>query len=138
MRKLMMLVAIAAMVLTVAIPAVAQISQEIGNVSQEISAEAESGDVSLSGSATSTGNNSNQCVTPEQFGNTGTPHDQAGIFQYASKSGDIKTDSGSLGILQFGSQSGDIQAEGGTPMTFEPALESSCGQDVQQSSAARG
>jgi hypothetical protein len=138
MRKLMMLVAMAAMVLLVAVPAIAQISQEIGNVSQEISTEAESGDVSLSGSATSTGNNSNQCVTPEQFGNTGTPQDQAGIFQYASKSGDIKTNSGSLGILQFGSQSGDIQAEGGTPMTFEPALESSCGQDVQQSSAVRG
>lgn len=140
MKKLIMLAAIVAMVLTVTVPAIAQISQEVGTqASQEIGGDVESGDVSATFSVESTGNNSNQCATPLQFGNTGQPQDNLGILQYASKLGDVSGDGGSsLGFLQFGSEVNDVDVGGGTPMAFEPALEGGCQQGVQQSSAAHG
>ena len=137
MKKIMMLAAIVAMVLVVTIPAIAQISQEVGTqASQEIGGDLESGDVSATFSVESTGNNSNQCATPLQFGNTGQPQDNLGILQYASKLDDVNADGSSLGFLQFGSEVDDVDVGGGTPMSFEPALEGGCQQAAQQSSAA--
>ncbi len=109
MKKLMMLLAMAALVLAVAIPAVAQVGNGVGN-------ESESGNVSPSFSVQSTGNNSNQCVTPLQFGNTGNlQNGQA--------------------FLQYNSTADDLEAEGPT-FTFAPELTAPCTQAVQQSSAA--
>ena len=105
----MMLAAMLALVLAVAIPALAQVSNENAN-------ENESGDVTATFSVQSTGNNSNQCVTPLQFGNTGSNQNAQGFLQYASTAD-------------------DITGTGGT-FTFAPELTAPCTQQVQQSSAA--
>ena len=115
MKKLMLLVSMVALVLAVAIPAIAQVSNGVGN-------ESESGDVTPTFSVQSTGNNSNQCVTPLQFGNTGNFQNGQAFLQYASDNG-----TGPLG--------GDLQGEGGT-FSFAPELTAPCEQTVQQSSAA--
>ena len=105
----MMLAAILAMLALVAVPALAQVAQEVAN-------EDETGNVELSFSAQSTGNNSNQCVTPLQFGNTGSNQNAQGFLQYASTAD-------------------DLEAEGGT-FSFAPVEVAPCTQAVQQSSAA--
>ena len=111
MKKLMMLAAMLALVLVVAAPAIAQVTNAVGQ-------ESETGNVSITGTATQSGNNSNQCVTPLQFGNTGSlQNGQA--------------------VLQYGSTSGDIELEGST-FTFNPSLNATCNQAVQQSAAASG
>ena len=107
-RVLTVLAAVFAM-LAVAAPAIGQVANGAGN-------ENESGDVAGSFSVQSTGNNSNQCVTPLQFGNTGSNQNAQGFLQYASSSG-------------------DITGTGGT-FTFAPVLSGGCEQTVQQSSAA--
>jgi hypothetical protein len=106
------LAVMAALLVVSAAPATAaQVSQ--GNANK-----ATSGDVSNSFSVTSTGNNSNQCVTPLQFGNTGSNQN-------------------AQGFLQFDSTAGDLEARGGN-FTFAPVLSGGCTQQVQQSSAAFG
>ena len=105
----MMLAAILAMLALVAVPALAQVAQEVAN-------EDETGNVDLSFSAQSTGNSSNQCVTPLQFGNTGSNQN-------------------AQGFLQYNSTAGDLEAEG-SEFSFAPALSAPCDQAVQQSSAA--
>jgi hypothetical protein len=109
MKKLMMLAAMLALVVALAVPAFAQVSQELGQ-------EAESGDVALSFTAASKGDNSNQCVTPLQFGNTGSLQNAQGFLQYASTAD-------------------DLQAEG-SEFAFAPVEVAPCTQQVQQSSAA--
>ena len=137
MKQLMVVVAMVVTVLAVDVCALAQDSQTVGGqASQNIGQKAESGEVSSSGSATSKGNNSGQCVTPLGFGNTGSMQPQSGVLQDNSSSGDINVDGSSLDVLQFNSTSGNINADGGTPMTFKPGLDGSCGQNVQQSSGA--
>src|ERR687885_2625428 len=106
---MMMLAAMLALVLAVAVPAVAQVSQ--GNANKDTS-----GNVTDTFSVQSTGNNSNQCVTPLQFGNTGSNQNAQGFLQYASGAGDL---SGAGGVL-----------------TFAPVEVAPCTQQVQQSSAA--
>src|SRR3982751_3839570 len=105
----MMLAAILAMLAVVAVPALAQVGQELGN-------EDETGNVELSFSAQSTGNNSNQCVTPLQFGNTGSNQNAQGFLQYASTADDLEAE--------------------GSEFSFSPVLVAPCDQKVQQSSAA--
>ena len=109
MKKMMMLAAMLALVLAVAVPAVAQVSQ--GDANKDTS-----GDVSDSFSVLSKGNNSNQCVNPLQFGNTGSNQN-------------------AQGFLQYNSTADDLEAEGAT-FTFAPELTAPCTQAVQQSSAA--
>ena len=110
MKKLMMLAAMLALVLAVAVPAIAQVTNEVAN-------EDETGNVELAFSVESKGNNSNQCVTPLQFGNTGSNQNAQGFLQYNSIAGD------------------DLEAEGAT-FSFAPAETAPCTQAVQQSSAA--
>src|ERR671933_345255 len=106
----MMVVAMLALVAVMgAVPAIAQVANGVGN-------ENESGDVSASFSVQSTGNNSNQCVTPLQFGNTGS-----------NQNGQA--------FLQYGSTADDLEAEG-SEFSFSPVLSAPCTQQVQQSSAA--
>jgi hypothetical protein len=111
MKKLMLIAAMLALVLVVAAPAIAQVTNAVGQ-------ESETGDVTANFTATQSGNNSSQCVTPLQFGNTGSlQNGQA--------------------VLQYGSSSGDVEQEGST-FTFDPTLNATCSQQVQQSSAASG
>ena len=112
MKKLMMLATMLALVLLAAIPAIAQVTDEFG---QEIE---KTGSVTTSTTVTGSGDNSNQCVAPEQFGNTGNVQNAQGFLQYASTSGDIEF--------------------GGSSMTFSPTLTNSCTQPVQQAAAAGG
>ena len=104
-----MLAVMLALGLALAVPALAQVSNGVGN-------ESESGDVTPTFSVQSTGNNSNQCVTPLQFGNTGN-------FQNAQ------------GFLQYASEADDLEGEG-PEFSFAPVLTAPCTQQVQQSSAA--
>jgi hypothetical protein len=107
----MMVAAMLALVLVVAAPAIAQVTNAVGQ-------ESESGDVSLNFTATQSGNDSNQCVTPLQFGNTGSLQNGQAVLQYGSDSGDI-------GL-------------GGSTFEFSPSLTANCSQAVQQSAAASG
>jgi Tfp pilus assembly protein FimT len=110
-KKLMMVVALLALALVVAAPAIAQVTNAVGQ-------ESETGNFSANFSATQSGSNSNQCVAPEQFGNTGSlQNGQA--------------------VLQYNSTSGDIEPEGST-FTFSPTETVNCTGAVQQSSAASG
>src|SRR5438270_12689264 len=113
MKKLIMVTAMLALVLALAVPAIAQVSQGLGN-------ESESGNVTPSFSVQSSGNNSNQCVTPLQFGNTGNLNNAQGALQYASQTGGV------FGNIELG----------GPTFTFAPELTAPCEQTVQQSSAA--
>ena len=112
MKKLMIMAAMLALLLIVAIPAIAQVSEEFG---QEIE---KTGATNLTTNIASTGNNSTQCVAPEQFGNTGNVQNAQGFLQYASTSDDIEF--------------------GGSTMSFTPALTNTCTQPVQQAAAAGG
>src|SRR5437764_11551252 len=107
----MMAAAIVALVLVVAAPAIAQVTNAVGQ-------EAESGDFTANFTATQSGNNSSQCVTPLQFGNTGSLQNGQAILQYSGSSGDL--------------------GEGGSTFSFSPTLTATCNQAVQQSSAASG
>src|SRR5919205_4296661 len=106
----MILAAMLAMLLTVAVPAIAQVSFGIGQGIED------TGSVTTSTTVTSAGDNSNQCVAPEQFGNTGNVQNAQGFLQYASESGDIEF--------------------GGGSMSFTPSLTNTCKQQVQQAAAA--
>jgi hypothetical protein len=109
----MMVAAMLALVLVVAAPAIAQVTNAVGQ-------EAESGNVTITGTATQSGNNSNQCVTPLQFGNTGSLQNGQAVLQYGS------TQRGPFG---------NTELEGST-FTVSPTLTANCSQAVQQSSAA--
>jgi len=88
-----------------------------GGVSQEFDQQTDNtGDVNLNTEVTGSGNNSNQCVAPLQFGNTGNLQNAQGFLQYAS-------------------QADDIQFEGSS-MEFTPEQNVECNQAVQQSAAA--
>ena len=123
-KKLMLIVAMLALVLGVTVPALAQRNHHDrfdrfnnGEVSQEFGQEIEdTGNVTLNTSVSSSGNNSNQCVAPLQFGNTGNVQNAQGFLQYNSTSDDIEFE--------------------GSSMTFSPTLTNSCDQSVQQAAAA--
>ena len=112
MRKLMLLAAMLAMLLLVGIPAIAQVSEEFGQETDE------TGNVTLNTNVSGSGNSGNQCVAPLQFGNTGN-------LQNAQ------------GFLQYNSTADDIQFEGSS-FTFTPELTNTCNQAVQQAAAAGG
>ena len=107
---MMLLAALLAMVLVAAVPAIAQVEQEIG------AAEQESGGVGIGFSVENTGNNSNQCAAPLQFGHTGNITNSQGVLQYASEADDFSLT--------------------GNATTFAPEFEQACEQAVQQSAAA--
>ncbi len=109
MKKLMLLAAMLAMVLAVAIPAVAQVGQGVGQ-------ESESGGVSGSASASNAGASSNLCPVVNQFGNSGNVQNGQGFAQQ-----DTVTD--------------DVELSGSTA-SFAPAVSAECSQTVQQAAAA--
>jgi len=109
LKKLMLLAAVVAMLAVAAIPAIGQVSNEVGQ-------ETESGDIEVAFEVSSEGNYAQQCAAPLQFGNTGNVQN-------------------AQGFLQYGSTSDDIEAEGSV-FAFEPEIETVCDQAVQQSSAA--
>src|SRR4051812_12400461 len=88
-----------------------------GGVSQEFDQSTNpTGDIDLNTEVSQSGNNSNKCVAPLQFGNTGNLQNAQGFTQYAS-------------------QADDIQFEGSS-FDFSPEQNVQCNQKVQQSAAA--
>ena len=116
MKKLMILVAMLALLLLVAIPAMAQISEEF---EQEIE---DTGNVEANLTVSSTGNNSNQCVPAIQFGNTGNIQNAQGFLQYNSTADDI----------EFSGSSFEFAPVVQPPNPLTPL----CEQTVQQAAAA--
>jgi hypothetical protein len=112
LKKLMLFAAMLALVLAVAIPAIAQVT---GENEQETD---NTGDVELSTEVTQSGNNSSSCVAPLQFGNTGNLQNDQNFIQYSSIADDVEF--------------------GGSSFSFEPSQEVTCDQKVQQSAAASG
>jgi len=78
----------------------------------------ETGDVDLNSDIVNTGNSSNQCAAPLQFGNTGNSQNAQFFGQFDSFADDIEFEGGSFDFLP------------------EQAVE--CGQGVFQSAAASG
>src|SRR3954470_22346441 len=76
----------------------------------------DTGDVNISTRVSQSGNNSNQCVAPLQFGNTGNLQNAQGFSQFNSFADDIEFD--------------------GSSFLFAPEQNVNCGQAVKQSSAA--
>ena len=79
----MLVVAILAVVVVAAAPALAQVSQEFSE------ARNKSGAASPSVKISNTGNNVNLCPTEQQVVNTGNVLNEQGVVQYVSKVDDI-------------------------------------------------
>ena len=110
MKKLMLLVAILAMVLVAAAPALAQVGQ--GFSERRIT----SGKASPSFSVSNKGNNVNLCPTGQQPVQTGNVANEQGVVQYVSKADD----------LDFS----------GSSITIEPSETAECTQTIEQAAAA--
>ena len=110
MKKLMLMVAMLAVLALVAAPVIAQVALELGDT------ENESGEIGTENAFEIEGNNNNACLGQQQFGQTGNFTNQQGTLQYASDVDD----------LEFG----------GGELSFAPESETACEQAVQQSSAA--
>ncbi len=110
MRKLMLLLAMLAIVALAVAPAIAQV------IENELDQEAESGDFEIETEIALSGDNSSQCAPVLQFGNTGNNQNAQTLTQYFSAAEDIGIEGGSI--------------------TFEPEFENACEQAVQQAAAA--
>ena len=110
MRKLILIVAMMAVLALVAAPVLAQVGFGIGDT------ENESGEIETENAFEISGNNNSACLGQLQFGNTGNFTNQQGALQYASDADD----------LEFGA--GEFE--------FAPENETACEQAVQQSAAA--
>jgi hypothetical protein len=109
----MMLAAMLALVAVMAAPAIAQVSQGLAERST-------TGNVKTTFTAESTGNNSNQCVAPLQFGNTAPQQNTQGVLQYGSTTDGVF---GDIGLT-------------GPSFVFAPVESAPCAPKVEQSSAA--
>jgi len=110
MKKLMLLVAVLAMVMLAAAPVIAQVGNEFDDQ------EFESGEIETETSLSIEGNNNNQCAGLLQFGQTGNFANQQGTTQYDNP---------------------ELEQEfAGPEYEFAPENETACEQAVQQSAAA--
>ena len=109
-KKLMLLVAMLAMMMLAAAPVLAQVGNEFDD--QEL----ESGDIESETSLSIEGNNNNQCAGLLQFGNTGNFANEQGTSQYD--------------IPEF------EQEFEGPETEFAPENATECEQAVQQAAAA--
>src|SRR5215216_4338250 len=107
----MMLVAILALVLVAALPAMAQIGGGVGQSSA-------SGDVALGFSVSNKGNYASQCTPAAQFGNTGNFDNGHSFVQAGEKA------------------KADDFEPGGIGVAVEPTSSVECSRTIQQSSAA--
>jgi hypothetical protein len=113
MKKLMLLAALLAMLAVAAMPAMAQLEQGTEQ-------EAESGEISQDFSATSEGDNANQCVGIQGVGNTGESQNVIDLIQYASTADDFEFE------------------EVGSSIDVSPTSTTTCDQKVQQAASASG
>ena len=110
MKKLMLLVAMLAIVLVAAAPAMAQVSQEFSERRDT------SGPASPKVAVSNTGDNANLCPTAQQIANTGQVLNEQGVVQYFSTADDL-----------------DFT---GSSITIEPSETATCTQTIEQAAAA--
>jgi hypothetical protein len=110
LRKLILIVAMMAVLALVAAPVLAQVGFGIGDT------ENESGEIETENAFEISGNNNSACLGQLQFGQTGNFTNQQGALQYAS------------GVDDLGFAGPEIE--------FGPENETACEQAVQQSAAA--
>ena len=108
-KKLIMLAAILALALVVAVPAMAQLSSELGQ-------ETESGDSAIGFDVSNKGDYASQCTPAVQFGNTGNFDNASSFVQYDGTADDFEP--------------------GGIEVAVEPTSAVECSSTIQQSSAA--
>ncbi len=108
-KKLILLAAILALALVVAVPAMAQLSSELGQ-------ETESGDTAIGFDVSNKGDYASQCTPAVQFGNTGNFDNASSFVQYDGTADDFEP-----GGIEFG---------------VEPTSDVTCDNTIQQSSAA--
>src|SRR5215208_978219 len=104
-----MLAAFLALALVVAVPAMAQLSSELGQ-------ETESGDTALGFDVSNKGDYASQCTPAVQFGNTGNFDNASSFVQYDGEIDDFEP--------------------GGIEVAVEPTSAVECSSTIQQSSAA--
>jgi hypothetical protein len=123
LKRLLLLLGMAAMVLGLAVPALAG-GTNTGNaqnrVGQGTEQDAEGGDADQSFESSSSGDNSNICLAPSFVTNTGNAQNAIDPIQ----------DSSTAGSFEFEEVSSDITI-GGTN-------ETTCGQEVNQAASAGG
>src|SRR5918911_5414850 len=83
MKKLMLVVAMLAVVLVAAAPAIAQVAQGLSE------SRVTSGKASPSVAVSNSGNNANLCPTVQQVAQTGNVANEQGVTQYATTTDDI-------------------------------------------------
>ena len=123
LKRLLLLMAMAAMVLVLAVPAIAggtKTGNSPNSVDQDVEQDAESGEVDQSFTVTSDGDNSNQCAGIQGVANTGNAQNQVGIIQYGSEAEDIEF------------------RDSGASITVSPNSFTSCEQQVNQVASASG
>ena len=109
MKKLIMLAAFLALALVVAVPAMAQLSSELGQ-------ESDSGDTAIGFDVSNKGDYASQCTPAVQVGNTGNFDNASSFVQYDGEIDDFEP--------------------GGVAFTIEPTSAVECPSTIQQSSAA--
>jgi hypothetical protein len=90
----------------------------------------ETGDVTLDTSIVNTGNNSNQCVAPLQFGNTGNLQNEQGFVSFGSSNNGFFDDNNG-----FDTNLDDVEFEG-SQFVFAPEQAVQCDQSVEQAAAS--
>ena len=110
MRKLILIVAMLAVLTLIAAPVLAQVGFEISDT------ENESGEIETENAFEIAGDNNSACLGQLQFGNTGNFTNQQGALQYASEVDDLGFSAPGIG--------------------FAPENETACEQEVQQAAAA--
>jgi hypothetical protein len=110
MKKIMMVVAMLAVVLIAAAPALADIGQKFSEKRNT------SGPASPKAAISNTGNNANLCPTAQQIANTGNVLNEQGVTQYNTDTDDI-----------------DFS---GSSITIEPSTTADCTQTIEQAAVA--
>ena len=110
MKKFMLVVAMLAIVLVAAVPALAQVSNEFSE------RRVTSGKASPSFAFSNKGNNVNACPVAQQIANTGQVANEQGVVQFESKADD----------LDFS----------GSSLTITPSETAECTQTIEQAAAA--
>jgi hypothetical protein len=113
MRKLMLVVAMLAIVLVAAAPAIAQVAQ--GFSERRITSGAATPKVEIKNS----GNNVNECDTIQQIVNTGNVANEQGVTQYQTKTDDIL-----------------FNPDDPTQIVITPSETATCTQTIEQAAAA--
>ncbi len=111
MRKLVLVVAMLAIVVVAAAPVIAQVGQGFGE------SRVTSGKASPSFSFSNKGNNVNACPVGQQVANTGQVANEQGALQFESKADDI--------------------GESGSSLTITPSETAECSQTLSQAAAAK-